>query len=410
MIGHLTHCQACNHTELELVLDLGHHAMVQGYLTSEGLHEPEATFPLALCRCTNCQLVQLDYTVDPQIVFPKSYPYRSGLTNMLIRNFRQLADTLETSGQVKAGELIIDIGSNDGTLLQAFKDKGMSVLGIEPTDAAIVANENGIPTIQEYISPASAKRVRAEHGPARIIAATNVFAHIDNAPELMAAISEMLDDKGIFVSESQYLLDIVEKLEYDTVYHEHLRFYSLKPLKSLLESGGFSVVDAERIGAAGGSIRVFARKGKHDASSRVQDLIAAEEAAGLYDGKKLQEFAARVQRAKFDLVALLLRCKQDGKRIVGLGSPARSNTLLNYTHIDHDILDYNCEKAGSPKIGLFTPGTHIPVVDEQRLFDEQPEYCLILSWHIAEELAKKVRDLGYKGKFIAPMPIPRILD
>ncbi|MBI5412986.1 methyltransferase domain-containing protein [Candidatus Peregrinibacteria bacterium] len=409
-IGHLKQCQICSNNKLELILDLGHQPIVQNYLTKEQLHEPETTYPLNLVRCGDCGLLQLNYIVDPRFVFPRNYPYRTGLTNMLIRNFHELADQLEKKYNLQTKDLIIDIGSNDGTLLKGFKDKGMRVLGIEPTDAAKDANTHGIPTLQTYLNATAVKNALKKYGPARIVAATNVFAHINNVPELMHNIKNLLDDNGIFISESQYIMDIVEKLEFDTIYHEHLRFYGLKPLAKLFNLHHMSLVDAERIEAAGGSIRVFAKKGRHPMSVRAKKLLAAEVRAGLYNSKTLREWGARIHQAKRDLVALLITCKKTGGRMVGIGSPARSNTLLGFTHIDGTFLDYAGEKNGSPKIGLYTPGTHILVVDEKKLYKEQPEFALILSWHIGAELIKIFRKNNYKGKFILPLPHPKIIE
>jgi SAM-dependent methyltransferase len=329
---------------------------------------------------------------------------------MLIRNFLSLADILFEKFKPAKNDLIIDIGSNDGTLLQGFKEKGMRVLGIEPTDAAKVANKNKIPTLQEFFNKNSVEKITKKYGEAKFVTATNVFAHINDTGELIKNVRNLLSKDGVFISESQYLLDIVEKFEFDTIYHEHLRFYSLKPLIKLHELGGMSVIDAERISAAGGSIRVYAKRGKHPMSERVKQLIAEEEKAGLYSGTSLNDFAKRVIEAKHNLLALLLKCKLENKKIVGVGSPARSNTMLGFSNIDSNILDYAFEKTGSPKIGLYTPGTHIPVVDEKQFFVDQPDYALVLSWHIGEELMQKLRASGYKGKFIMPLPVPRIIN
>ncbi|MBI2444543.1 MAG: class I SAM-dependent methyltransferase [Candidatus Magasanikbacteria bacterium] len=408
-LGYQTRCQICGARPLETILALGHQPIVQEYLTRATRHQPEVTYPLNLVRCPKCGLLQLDYIVDPRLVFPKHYPYRTGLTNMLIRNFRELANCLIKKYRLRAKDLVVDIGSNDGTLLQGFRAKGIRVLGIEPTDAAQDANQNGIPTIQSYLNAAAVNRARKKYGPARVVTATNVFAHILDVPELMRNIKKLLAPNGVFVSESQYLADIFTKREFDTIYHEHLRFYALKPLVKLFRRHGMSLVDAERIAAAGGSIRVFAAWGRHPLSSRAKKLIAAEEQLGLYRAKTLQEWAGQIKRAKQELLALLLRCKQEGARIAGVGSPARANTLLGYTHLDSDLLDYTVEKAGSPKIGLFTPGSHLPVVAEEKLLADQPEYALILSWHIGPELMKILRAKGYRGQFIMPLPQPRII-
>lgn len=405
-IGPVIKCQICNGTKLQPVLSLGHQPIPQEYLTDRLVHE--TNYPLNLQFCSKCGLTQVDYIIDPELVFPKNYPYRTGLTNMLIRNFRQLAETLDQKYHLKPKDLVIDIGSNDGTLLEGFKEKRTRVLGVEPTDAAKVANKNKIPTIQAFFDPKTVKAIVKKYGKARIVTATNVFAHIINMPQLMASIKAVLDKDGVFVSESQYLMDIIEKLEFDTVYHEHLRFYGLKPLQYLFEKYGMSIVDAERITAAGGSIRVYAMKGKHPMSAQAKDLLRKEKEAGLYDIKKLREFASAAVEAKHELMRVLIQCKQEGARIVGIGSPCRANTLLGFAKIDDQLLDYAVERTGSPKIGMLTPGTHIPVLDEKQLFKDQPEYALMLSWHIGQELMEKLRAAGYQGKFIMPLPKPEI--
>lgn len=410
LIGHITNCQICNHDNLENILSLGHHPPIHSHMDAKKMREPEITFPLNLCRCPNCELLQLDYIGDPKIIFPPEYPYQTGLTNMLVKNFQSLAELITKKYSATDKDLIVDIGSNDGTLLKGFKEKGMRVLGIEPTNIAKIANNNGIETIQSYFNEKVADDILKNHGKAKLVAATNVFAHILDIPELMKNINKILDDDGVFISESQYLVDIIEKLEFDTIYHEHLRYYSLKPLIKLFSLNGFALVDAERIPAAGGSIRAYAMKGRRKSGEGLKKIIEEEERAEIYNPATLKKFADRVMKAKYELVSLLLNCKKSGARIVGLGGAGRSNTLLNFTKIDNSILDYNCEKKGSPKIGLFTPGAHIPIVDEEKLFQEQPEYALMLSWHIGEELMKKVRQLGYKGKFILPLPEPKIID
>jgi len=409
IIGPVQKCQVCGSTRLSPVLDLGHHPIVQNYLDAKALQAPETTYPLRLTRCDDCALVQLDYVVDPAAVFPPSYPYRTGLTNMLLRNFEALAEEMLANNFFSKGNLVVDIGSNDGSLLQSFKKRGAHVVGVEPTDAAKVANKVGIKTYQEFFDIASAARLAKRHGKARVVTATNVFAHIPDTPKLLRAVKSLLASDGVFVSESQYLGDIVEKLEFDTIYHEHLRFYSLRPLLRLAKDAGMSIVDAHRISAAGGSIRVYMKKGAHEASARTRKLMQQEEASHLNEKETIETFAHDVVRTKNDLLTLLFSIRKKGANIVAISSPARSNTLLNFCHLTPDIIEYAGEKKGSPKIGLFAPGSHIPVVDELRIFKEQSTYALVLSWHIGEELMKIYRKLGYKGAFIMPLPTPRIL-
>ncbi|MEK9170683.1 MAG: class I SAM-dependent methyltransferase [Patescibacteria group bacterium] len=410
LIGRVRECQICLNKNLELMLPLGHQLPVSSYLTEEQLHEAEITYPLNLIRCSKCGLLQLDYIIDPTIAFPFKYPYRSGLTNMLIRNFRSLADLLTEKYGLTSKDLIVDIGSNDGTLLQGFKEKGMKVAGIEPTDAADVANADGIPTVQDFINKKSVKEITDKYGKAKIVTATNVFAHINNMAELIPNIKDLMAEDGVFVSESQYLMDIAEKSAFDTIYHDHLRYYSLKPLEYLFNSFGCTLVDAERITAAGGSIRAFAMKGKQKQSERVKELIKQEEEMGIYDVKFWSKFRTQAVEAKNDLLMLILQCKKEGAQIAGLTSSARSNTLLGFTGINNQFLDYIGEKSGSPKIGLYTPGTHIPVVDEKEIVKNQSDYVLVLSWHIGDELMGIMRKLGYKGKFIIPLPKPKIVQ
>lgn len=409
IVGPILRCQICSYTKLAPIFSLGHQSRVHGHLTKSALAGPETKYPLNLCYCSQCGLIQLDYAVDPKVVFFPAYPYHSGTTNMLVKNFRSLADTAFKTYALAPNDLVIDIGSNDGTLLQGFREKGMRVLGIEPTDVAKTARKNGIPTIQQFFTKKTARNIVTKYGKAKVITATNVFAHINNLFEFLDGIKTVLTSDGVFVSESQYVMDIFKKIEIDTIYDEHLRYYTLKPLKKLFSLTGFTMTNAERIGAAGGSIRVYAMKGKKPVNKAVAALVADEEKAGIYDPKTYKEFAKRAIHAKHDLIALLIKCKKEGARIAGLGAPGRSNTLLGFTKIDNHLLDYLCERSDSPKIGLFSPNTHLPIVDEKKLLTDQPDYALVLSWHIGEELMKKVRALGYRGKFIMPLPAPRIV-
>jgi hypothetical protein len=410
MVGPVTGCQICHSKDLEPILSLGHQPVVQQHLTPEKLREPEMAFPLNWCRCPSCGLVQIDYIIDPKVVFHSEYPYQTGMTKMLIDNFRELTFLIAARYKLTEKDLAVDIGSNDGTLLQGFKAKGIRVLGVEPTKIAFIAERNGVPTVNDFFSEKVAEEIVEKHGKAKAITATNVFAHVNNLTSFLRGIHKLLSDDGVFVTESQYLMDIMQKLEFDTIYHEHLRFYSVKALVELHRRHGFTVVDAERISSSGGSIRVFAMKGERDSSSRVQLLISEEEKAGLYSREVYEEFKNRLFDVKRKILHLLIGLKQEGNRIVGIGAPARASTILGFFNLDGSLLDYICERKGSLKIGLYTPGTHVPIVDEERLFNDQPEYAMLLSWHIADDLVKKMKENGFKGKFIVPLPEPKIID
>jgi hypothetical protein len=244
-----------------------------------------------------------------------------------------------------------------------------------------------------------------------LITAANVFAHVANLGPCLRGIHALLTDSGTFISESHYLLDLIDTLQYDTIYHEHLRFYSIKPMQDMMKRFGFSVVDVERIPNHGGSIRVYAVTGsQRTPSARMQELIKQEEAYGLYDSALYAAFARRVRQSKWKLIHMLSDLKSKGHRIVGIGSPGRSSTVMNYCGIGPDYLDYTAEQGTSLKVGLFTPGTHVPVVDEKRLFEDQPEYALVLAWHLGETIPRKLRSKGLRSKFIMPLPDPVILD
>jgi SAM-dependent methyltransferase len=409
LAGPITSCQGCGSGALETVIDFLPQPPVQAFLTSEQLAEPETHYPVALLRCSDCGLVQLGYAVDKTIVFPHDYPYQTGMTRILVEDFRDLADKAVKGFGLQAGALAVDIGSNDGTLLKGFIPHGLRVLGIEPTDIAGIAERNGVPTVQAYFDEDVAHSIVADQGQAAVVTATNVLAHVPNLYPFLRGISELLGEDGVFVSESHYLLDLVQRLQYDTIYHEHLRFYGLRPLLKILESAGFAAVDCERVPTHGGSIRVWAVKGDGDPSERLRAQLAGEADYGLYDRERLDEFRARIVRSKQELLRVLLGLRGDGARVVGVGAPARSSMLLNYTRIDGDLVEYIVEPTGSLKNGLFTPASRIPIVEERRMYDEQPDYALMLSWHIADELMPKLRDQGFRGGFVVPLPEPRVV-
>lgn len=409
--GHFSHCQNCGHQPLVPIMDFGHHPPCDSLVRPAQLTQPEAFYPLHLFRCDRCGLVQIDYAVDPAELFYEGYPYMTGITGALKSNFDAMAGKVIETLRIQPGSLVIDIGSNDGTILEGFKTRGMRVLGVEPTGIAKIANSRGITTLQTFFSESVAQDILKKEGPASLITAANVFAHVANLGPCLRGIHALLTDHGTFISESHYLLDLIDTLQYDTIYHEHLRFYSIKPMQDMMKRFGFSVVDVERIPNHGGSIRVYAVKGTEGKpSERMQELLKQEEAYGLYDPALYVTFAQRVRQSKWKLMQILSDLKLKGHRIVGIGSPGRSSTVMNYCGIGPDYLDYTAEQSTSLKVGLFTPGTHVPVVDEKKLFEDQPEYALVLAWHLGETIPRKLRSKGLRSKFIMPLPEPVILD
>ncbi len=399
-------CQLCNAPGLESILFLGYLPPVNSMPAIGTPPHEQPSYPAQLLRCARCQLVQLGLIVDPKILFPPDYPYTSGTTRILRDNFAHLARECGTLMALGPADLVIDIGSNDGTLLSNFVGRHR-VLGIEPTDVSALANERGIPTLQAFFDADLARQLRSQHGPAKLVTATNVFAHMEHIHEVVDGIVSLLDDTGIFVSESHYFPALVETLQYDTIYHEHLRYYSLHSLSVLLSGHGLRVIHAVRIPTHGGSIRVYATRSEaYPAQESVERLLRQERPT--QDPSALRQFREGVVRSKLELLALLRDIKRRGERVFGISAPSRATTLINYVGLDEGILECVVEVPGSRKIGRYIPGTLIPVVEETRLFDEQPEYALVLSWHIADELIPKLAQKGYRGRFIVPLPAPSV--
>lgn len=396
-------CFICGKENLISVLDLGHQPPSDAFLRGEDLSKPEIFYPLNLCLCDDCHLVQLNYVVDPEKLF-RNYVYNTAANNSLKVNFKNLVDVLVKRFNLVKSDLAVDVGSNDGTLLSYYLSYGIKILGIDPSSAVKLALENKIPTINDFFSLEMAKKIVKEYGAAKVITATNVFAHVNKLNDFMLGIKELLRLEGVFVSESGYVLDLVEKLQYDSIYHEHLRYYSIYPLTVLFDKFDMEIFDVERIPSHGGSVRVYAaNKGIHSIQASVKNLLGLEERFGIYLTETFDKFAERIKNNKLEIQKFIAEQKYNGKKIVSIGAPAKGNTLLNYCRLGPEIIDYLAEKSVL-KIGLFSPGIHIPVVEEDRLFKEQPDYALLLSWNLAEELIPKIRNNGYKGKFIIPNP------
>ena len=402
-------CQVCGHAPLDDVLSLGYMPPVNQMVPIGQVPRQQPWFPTELLHCRNCDLVQLGLAVDPVVIFPPEYPYTSGTTKLLRDNFADLQRESTTMLSLSKDDVVIDVGSNDGTLLSNFKNAGHRVLGIEPTDVGDIANERGIPTIKRYFGPEVAREVKREHGPASLVTAANCFAHIEDVHAVVDAIVEMLKPGGAFISELHYLIGLLDTLQYDAVYHEHLRYYSVASLKHLLEMHGLEVFHARPIPSHGGSIRVYAaRPGTYSVRESVRQMISAEP-RGEAMVKRLISFRRDVVLSKLRLLSMLSNLKENGAHIAGISAPSRASTLINYVGLDEGIVDYVCEVPGSLKIGKCMPGTRIPVVDEARLFADQPDCAVIFSWHIADELAPKLKSKGFRGQLITPLPVPRVL-
>lgn len=406
-----TDCRMCHSTELKCYLDLGFTPLADAFLTKDQLNDPEVFYPLKVNVCMNCGLSQLGFVVEPQILYQRNYPYESSTTRTGREHFHNMAASIVKRFGLTQHDFAIDVGSNVGVLLTGFKNNGTQVLGVDPaTDMAKIANDNGLRTIPTFFSKKTVAEIQKVCRVAKVITGTNVFAHVDDLDDFMQAVDVILDKKGILVIEAPHCLELVEHLEYDTIYHEHLSYMAVKPMQMLCQRFGFEVFDVERYPIHGGTIRVFAcRQGDYPISDNVRKFIEKEESGGIYDFARLQEFAKKVYEHKQVLIDTLRKLKNEGKRIVGVSAPAKGNTLLNYCHVDRDLMAYITEKA-KVKIGMYTPGTLIPIVDDSRLLQDQPDYAMIMAWNFAEEIMNNLSEFKKKGgKFIIPVPTPKIV-
>jgi len=405
----VTNCQVCGSADLASALFLGFLPPVNKMQDIGQRPHAQPSYPAELLVCGHCSLVQSGVIVDRDVLFPADYSYKSGTTKSLRQNFAELYEECRDLLRLTADDLIVDIGSNDGTLLRNFKDGGHRILGVEPTNVADLAITAGIPTVKCFLSGDAAETIRAEHGRARLVTATNSFAHIDDIHVAMEAIMSLLADDGVFVSETRYLARILETNQFDSVYHEHLRHYSLTSICHLLKMSGLEVFHAKRIPTHAGSIRVYAaRQGAMRPMDSVAGILTEERAAGDL-AIQLSAFRDTTAASKRGLLKIMTEIRDSGQRIVGISAPSRASTLVNYVGIDEEMMDCVLEISGSMKIGKYLPGTIIPVLEEKILFDEQPDFALLLAWHVGDDLAAKLRAAGYKGQFIIPLPEPRII-
>ena len=401
-------CHISGSENLEMILSLGLIPPVNQMTKIDQKPKEQIFFPTEIYYSPVSKLVQLGITVDQKILFPKEYPYTSSTTKILRENFSELSEEVFSNFKISEEDLVIDIGSNDGNLLSNFKNY-TRVLGITPEDIGKIAIERGIPTILQYFSKDLSINIIKKYGKAKIVTATNVFAHIDNIDEVLHSIYNLLENDGIFISESHYLQTLVEQNQYDTIYHEHLRYYSLSSLEYLFNKHGMEIIRAKKINTHGGSIRVYAtKKGKYKIDNAFKELINIEKKELYSEG--LFNFKNRVIESKLKLYSLLNEINSQGFNIYGISAPSRATTLVNYLGIRKDIIDCILEIDGSQKINHFLPGTDIPIYNEKKLFIDQPKFAFILSWHIAEEIMNNLRKNGFKGKFIIPLPEPKILN
>jgi SAM-dependent methyltransferase len=400
-------CRLCESRRIAHAFSLAPTPPANAFVPPEGLSAPQERFPLDLYFCEDCTHLQLVDVVDPDALFA-NYVYVSGTSPTFVRHFEDYSDAIARLVALPREALVVDIGSNDGTLLRAFKDRHQArVLGIDPArNLAEAATAAGIETIAAFFTPALAEELAATHGRAAVITANNVFAHVDDLGGVADGVRSLLADDGVFAFEVSYLVDVVENILFDTIYHEHLCYHAVRPLIPFLERHGLDLIEAVRVPTHGGSLRGIAqRRGGPRARGRsVAAALANEQELGLHRLSTYQALAKRIDGLGAELRALLTRLRGEGKTIAGFGAPAKATTLMYHFGIEPEVVGFIVDDSPL-KQGMFTPGMHIPVLSPRAIEEHRPDYLLILAWNFAAPIIAKndaFRQRG--GKFIVPVP------
>src|SRR5262245_16521413 len=398
-------CRSCGHGGLELVLDLGRVPLANALLTAQQLQEPEDRFPLELHFCPQCALVQIGETVPPERLF-RDYAYASSFSDTMVEHARMLVETLIGRRGLGPASLVIEAASNDGYLLQFYKQRGIPVLGIEPAAniAELAIATKGIPTLVEFFDEELARRLAADGKLADVIHAHNVFAHVPDPNRFVGGVKQVLKPDGVAVVEAPYVHDLIAKLEFDTIYHEHFSYYSLSAVEALCRRHGLMVSDVELVPIHGGSLRLFISHAGCPASAAVGELLAKEVSEGLLSFDYYRDFGDRVARLKQQLLALLRRLQGEGSRIAAYGASAKGSTLMNAFGIDRRLIEFVVDRS-TLKQGRFTPGNHLPILPAEALLERRPDYVLLLAWNFADEILAQQGEFRRRGgNFIVPVP------
>jgi predicted TPR repeat methyltransferase len=400
----------CERQTVEQFLDLGRTALANKFLTREELSTCEPIYPLQVGFCHTCGHVQLTETVPPSAMF-EDYLYISSASDTLKAHLYAVSDLLVERYHLTAEDLVIDIGCNDGTLLSGFQRHGVQTLGVDPAqNLADFAGALGIERYTAFFNAQTAKDITQKWGQASVITATNTFPHIPELPDFVAGLNTALAPGGVFVVEMHYLVDLLEQRAFDTVYHEHVSYWALQPMKFLFAQHGMQIVHAERVPLHHGQLRVsIQRQGEGYVQPSVAEILDMEHACGVDQFETYQRFAQQTQQLKQELHSTMATLRAQGRRIVGYGAPAKGNTLLSFLEIGPDTVQYIADRSPL-KQGRYTPGSHIPVVSPDRLLTDQPEYVLLLAWNFADEILQQQAEYRKRGgKFILPVPEVRII-
>ncbi|MDX1429228.1 MAG: class I SAM-dependent methyltransferase [Rhodothermales bacterium] len=401
----MTDCIICKSSDVREFLDLGETTLANKFLTEEELERHEPYYPLRIGQCSECGHVQLMEHVPPHEMF-EEYLYISSMSETLKSHLHDLASMVTRRMKLTGEDLVIDVGCNDGTLLAAFNEMGARTLGIDPAaNLAARANAAGVETFTTYFGKESAEQIVSRWGSAKVVTATNTFPHIPDLDSFLHGLDRVLAKDGCFVLEAHYLQDLLELNAFDTIYHEHVSYWALRPMMRLFSRYDMEVVDVERLPLHHGQIRAWVRRAGHDAvRSSVHQLVAEEEKAKLDCFDTFEAFADRTTHIRDRLNESLDELSREGRRIVGYGAPAKGNTLLTFLGIGPERIEYIADKSPL-KQGRFTPGSHIPVVPAERILEDQPDYVLLLAWNFSDEILEQQSEFRRRGgKFIIPVP------
>lgn len=401
-------CRVCGSTDLAMVLDLGEQPHCNSLLTESDLAHPEPVYPLRLWFCRGCTTVQIDYTVPKETMFSE-YLYVSGTTATLREHFRQSADHLVAELGLQPGDLVVDIGSNDGTWLKAFQARGMRALGVEPaSNIARQAEAEGVPTLNRFFNAGVAREIAATESP-HLVTAAGVFFHLEELHSAAEGVAELCRHGAVFCVQAIYLREMLRETAFDNIYHEHLTYWTLRSISALFSRHGLEVFSARVVPIHGGSLELLvAPAGARAVERSVTAMLEQETAEGLGELATYEAFAARVQRIREELPRLVRRYTDGGKLVYAFGAPAKGATMLNSCGIGTDLLRYSTER-NPLKVGKFMPGSHLPIVEEGSVPD--PDAYLVLPWNFLAEFLRRNRDyLEQGGAFIVPVPEPRVID